>query len=187
MPQASMTSRERLWAALSHQEPDRVPIWMLYPREGSSSYADVDHLSSYASVMPLIREHTDWLDLPHPPLYSAAAHIETHTTQRGRYTVQRHVLHTPYGDLTMERWRDGQNELGAVVKYFVETIERLEPDEMEHLVRRQFRDAAMGGGMILAPTAGPYAAELTARQQANTRRMIEAGLRWGRYPLAAEL
>ena len=27
------TSRERLWAALNGRQPDRVPIWMLYPRE----------------------------------------------------------------------------------------------------------------------------------------------------------
>jgi len=28
-----MTSRERLWAVLNGQEPDRVPIWKLFPRE----------------------------------------------------------------------------------------------------------------------------------------------------------
>ncbi len=62
-------------------------------------------------------------------------------------------------------------------------FERLTPDEMEELVKRQIRDAAPGGGMILAPTAGPYAAQLTERQQENTLRFIEAGLKWGRYPL----
>jgi hypothetical protein len=55
---------------------------------------------------------------------------------------------------------------------------------MEELVRRQIGDAAPGGRMILAPTAGPYAAQLTERQQENTIRFIEAGFRWGRYPLA---
>ena len=39
--------------------------------------------------------------------------------------------------------------------------------------------------MILAPTAGPYAAHLTERQQENTIRFIDAGHRWGRYPLQA--
>ena len=62
-------------------------------------------------------------------------------------------------------------------------LQRLAPDEVEALVRRQIRDAAAGGGMILAPTAGPYAATLTERQQENTLRMIEAGRRWGHYPL----
>jgi hypothetical protein len=183
MSRNPMTSRERLWAALSRQEPDRVPIWMLYPRERYGSYADVDHLPSYAPLMPLIREHTGWFDrrdLPHPPFYTAAARIETHTTREGRYTIHRHALHTPYGDLTMERWRDGQNEPGAVVKYYVETVDGLEwvlalPSEPAELDLHAYHQA------------GPYAAELTPRQQANTARMIEAGLKWGKYPLAVGL
>ncbi|MGC9347082.1 MAG: uroporphyrinogen decarboxylase family protein, partial [Anaerolineae bacterium] len=60
---------------------------------------------------------------------------------------------------------------------------QLTPEEMENLVRRQIGDAAPGGGMILAPTAGPYAANLTPRQQENTIRFIRAGRRWGRYPI----
>jgi hypothetical protein len=62
-------------------------------------------------------------------------------------------------------------------------FERLTPGEMEALVRRQIEDAGAGGGMILAPTAGPYAARLSERQQENTIRLIDAGHRWGRYPL----
>ena len=64
-------------------------------------------------------------------------------------------------------------------------FERLTPDEMEALVRRQIRDAAPEGGMILASTAGPYAGRLTERQQENTIRFIDAGHKWGRYPLQA--
>ena len=60
---------------------------------------------------------------------------------------------------------------------------RLTPDEMAILVRRQIDDAAPGGGMILAPTAGPYAARLSERQQENTIRFIQAGRQWGTYPL----
>ena len=62
-------------------------------------------------------------------------------------------------------------------------FERLAPDEMEALVRRQIEDAGVGGGMILAPTAGPYAAVLSERQQENIVRFIDAGHRWGRYPI----
>jgi hypothetical protein len=58
---------------------------------------------------------------------------------------------------------------------------RLAPDEMEALVKRQIDDASEGGAMILAPTAGPYAASLSERQIENTLRFIEAGHRWGRY------
>lgn len=54
---------------------------------------------------------------------------------------------------------------------------------MEELVKHQIHDAAPGGGLILAPTAGPYAANLTKRQQKNIIRFIEAGLKWGCYPL----
>ena len=57
-----MTSGERLWAALNGQEPDRVPIWMLYPRERLGYYVDVHNLPSYVRVMPHIWERTDWLD-----------------------------------------------------------------------------------------------------------------------------
>jgi len=57
---------------------------------------------------------------------------------------------------------------------------------MEELVRRQIRDAGSGGRMILAPTAGPYAAQLTQRQQENTVRFIEAGRKWGSYPLCLD-
>jgi uroporphyrinogen decarboxylase len=64
---------------------------------------------------------------------------------------------------------------------------RLAPDQMEALVKRQIGDGAPGGGMILAPTAGPYAAHLTERQQENTVRFIAAGLRWGRYPLRLDV
>jgi len=62
-------------------------------------------------------------------------------------------------------------------------FQRLAPEEMEALVERQIRDAAQGGGMILAPSAGPYPNELTEQHQENTIRFIEAGLKWGRYPL----
>ena len=57
-----MTSAKRLWTALSLREPDRVPIWMLYPRERLPYYVDVHSLPSYAPVMPHIWERTDWLD-----------------------------------------------------------------------------------------------------------------------------
>ena len=371
-----MTSRERLWAALSGQEPDRVPIWMLYPRERLPYYVDVYNLPSYAHVTPRVWERTDWLDrrgVPTPPFYTAAARIESSVESRDGWTITRKVLHTPLGDLCSEHRQDTQNAAGAQTAYYCQEIDdldkvlslpyepvepdltafhqaasrlgdaglmmvslnmpigvayglahpqcfalwtlterealvrftrimfergyaflkkaldagagpvfftvwtefvappmcspsafdaliapfdgplfelihqyggkvivhhhgridalleriadlgadgvqpieeppagdctmaeakrrigdrvclvgsvqyddlqRLTPAEIEALVRRQIRDAAAGGGMILAPTAGPYAATLTERQQENTIRMIEAGRKWGRYPL----
>lgn len=372
-----MTSRQRLWAALSRQEPDRVPIWMLYPRERLSCYVDVHTLPSYARVIPYVWNKTDWLDrrtITAPPLYTKAAQVETRVEMHEGWQIRRSVLHTPLGDLTAEHREDAQNAAGAQTEYYCKDIadldkvlsipyepvepnltayheaaarlgdaglmmvnlgmpigvayglahpetfalwtltdrealvrftqvmferqyaflrkalqagagpvffsvgtefvappmcspaafdtlvtpfdallfdlihqyggkvivhhhgrtdaileriadmgadgiqpieeppvgdctlaeakrrigdrmcivgsvqyddfERLMPDEMEALVQRQIRDAAPGGGMILAPTAGPYAARLTERQQENTIRFIEAGLRWGQYPVS---
>ena len=372
-----MTSRERLWAVLNHQEPDRVPIWMLFPRERYEAYVDVHTLPSYARITPVVWERTDWFDrrnLPAPRFYTAATEMDTQVETVGDYTVTRSVLHTSLGNLTGEHWQDSKNAAGARVEHYCKDIsdldkilsipyepvqpdltafrqaagklgdaglmmvnigmpvgaayevahpqdfalwtlteldalvhftrvmferqyallekaldagaepvffavgtefvappmcspeafdqliapfdgpifelihrhggrvivhhhgrisgllerivdtgadgihpieeppigdctlaeakkrighrvclvgsvqyddfERLTPDEMEELVRRQIRDAAAGGGMILAPTAGPYAAELTPRHQENVLRLIEAGLKWGRYPLA---
>ena len=377
--QKEMTSRERLWAALSCQEPDRVPIWMLYPRERLDYYVDVHTLPSYARVMPHVWGKTDWLDrrsIPAPPFYTAAAQVESEIEVRDGWTIRRSVLHTPLGDLTSEHRQDQENASGARTAHYGQDIadldkilaipyepaepdltafrqaasrlgddglmmanlgmpigaayglahpetfaiwtlterealvrftqamfereyaflkkaleagagpvffavgtefvappmcspaafdalitpfdaplfelihrhggkvivhhhgnthaileriaglgadgiqpieeppigdctmaqakrrigdhvcligsvqyddfERLAPAEMEALVRRQIRDAAPGGGMILAPTAGPYATHLSERQQENTVRLIEAGLRWGRYPLTPD-
>jgi hypothetical protein len=92
----------------------------------------------------------------------------------------------PVGDCTMgEAKRRVGESICLVGSVQYDDLARLSADEIEALVRRQIRDAAPGGGMILAPTAGPYAATLSERQQENTVRLIEAGHRWGRYPLCA--
>ena len=373
----TMTSRERLWAALSGEQPDRVPIWMLYPRERLSYYVDVYRMPSYAPIISDVRHKTDWLDrrsIPGAPYYTAATEIETKVETGDGWTIARSILHTPLGDLTAEHRQDEENAAGARTEHFCKSIddldkvlsipykpvapdttafhkaaeklgddglmmvdigmpvgvsyglthpenfaiwtlterqrllrfteimyerayefwkkaldagagpvffsvgtefvappmcspktfdalitpfdapifdmihsyggrvivhhhgnisgileriadlgadgiqpieeppigdctfaeakarigdrvclvgtvqyddfERLTPDGMEALVKRQIRDAGEGGGMILAPTAGPYAANLTERQQANTLRFIEAGHTWGQYPLS---
>jgi uroporphyrinogen-III decarboxylase len=373
---SEMTSRQRLQCALDCQQPDRVPIWMLYPRECLPYYVDVHHLPEYAGVMPAIWSKTDWLDrrgIDHPPFYTAAARVETHQETSGNWTITRTIVHTPLGDLTGEERQDAidagettteflckdlsdlekilsiplepfepdldsfrkaagrlgeaglmmvdcgmplgvpYNLLGpenfaiyslterTVLVRFVQAMferiyiflqkalaagagpvfftvetefvgppmgslstfdalvtpfqgplfelihhsggkvivhhhgrikpllqrlanlgadaihpieeppigdcplaeakrqvgdrvcligsvqyddfERLEPDEIESLVRRQITDAAPGGGMILSPTAGPYEAHISPHRQENIRRFIEAGLKWGRYPV----
>jgi uroporphyrinogen-III decarboxylase len=373
---SEMTSRERLWAVLNGDPPDRVPIWMLYPREQYGSYVDVHSLPSYARVMPHIWNRTDWFDrrsIPSGTFYCATADIETSVEVYDGWTVTRSVLHTPLGDLTSEHRQDQVNAAGARTEHYCKEIgdlekvlsvpyepvepdlaafheaagklghdglmmvnlgmpigvayglahpetfclwtlteretlvrftevmyereyaflekalkkgagpvffsigsefvappmcspaafdalitpfdapifdlihsyggkvivhhhgntdalleriadlgadgiqpieeppigdctmaeakrrigdrvclvgsvqyddfERLTPDEMEALVRRQIEDAGAGGGMILAPTAGPYAAVLSDRQQENIIRFVDAGRRWGRYSL----
>ena len=371
-----MTSRERLWAVLNHRQPDRVPIWMLFPREQLPHYVDVHSLPSYARVLPHVWRNTDWLDrrfIEAPPFFTGAAEVEERTGTQGAWTITRRILHTPLGDLTSEVRRDDRAARGAATEFYCKDVtdlekvlsipyepaepdltaigraagrlgdagvmmisppmpvgvayyalgpeqfalytlteretlarfirvmfdraygflkqalkagagpvfflvdtefmapplcspqsfdallmpvnsaiielvhahggkvivhhhgkidalleriaemgadgihpveeppvgdctlaeakrrvgdrvcfvgsvqyddfERLTRDQMEDLVKRQIRDAADGGGVILAPTAGPYAVELTERQQENTIRFIEAGRRWGRYPL----
>lgn len=74
-----MTSGERLWAALSLREPDRVPIWMLYPRERLGYYVDVHAMPSYARIVPYVWDRTDWLDrrnIDSGTFYTAAADVE---------------------------------------------------------------------------------------------------------------
>ena len=115
-----MTSRERLWAALNGQVPDRVPIWMLFPRELYGSYVDVYNLPSYAPIVPLIRQ-TDWLDrrnIPAPAYYTAACQVESWTEIRDGYAVTHSVLHTPLGDLTATHKQDSENAAGARVEHY---------------------------------------------------------------------
>lgn len=372
----TMTSRERLWAVLNGEQPDRVPIWMLYPRECLSYYADVYNLTNYRRIMPVIWNKTDWLDrrsIPKPSFYTASIDVDNHTYQLGNWCITQRTLHTPLGDLTSEHRQDLDNAAGAMTEYYCKDISdlekilsipyepiepdvtefhraanklgdaglmmvdlgmpigvayncthpetfalwtltereslirftyemfertyaflhkalqagagpvffsvgtefvappmcspatfdalitpydtplfelihqfggkiivhhhgncngilerianlaadgiqpieeppigdctlkqaknrignktcivgsvqyddfaRLSADAMEALVKRQINDAANGGGMILAPTAGPYAVNLSQRQQDNILRFIDAGLKWGKYPL----
>ncbi len=372
----NMSSKTRLWAALNGDQPDRVPIWMLYPREYLSYYVDIHNLPSYKRILPAIWNKTDWFDrrsIPSPMFYTAAVNTETKVNQQGNWMITQSILHTPLGDLCSEHRQDKDNAAGATTEHYCKHISdlekilsipykpiepdvtglhraakklgdaglmmvdlgmpigvayhcahpetfaiwtltereylvhftrvmferlytflhkaletgagpvffsvgtefvappmcspaafdalitpfdaplfalihqyggkvivhhhgningileritnlsadgihpieeppvgdctledaksrignrvclvgsvqyddfaRLTPDAMEALVKRQIEDAAAGGGMILAPTAGPYAAHLTQRQQDNTLSFIEAGLKWGKYPL----
>ena len=119
------TGRERLWATLSGRQPDRVPIWMLYPREHYGTYVDVHSLPSYARLMPHIWNRTDWLDrrnLASGTFYTAAAEVEAEVEERGGWTITRRTLHTPLGDLTSEHRQDQENASGAKTEYYCKEI-----------------------------------------------------------------
>ena len=110
-----LTSQKRLQLALECKQPDRLPIWLLYPREKLPYYADVHHLPSYARVMPTIWGQTDWLDrrgVGHPPFYTAAACFESQVERQGNWTIARQVLRTPLGDLVSESRSDEQSSGG---------------------------------------------------------------------------
>jgi len=63
----------------------------------------------------------------------------------------------------------------------------LHPDETEELVKQAIRAAAPGGGFILRTTggeAGTWGGGNTERVLANVERLIEAGVRYGQYPIS---
>ena len=124
-----MTSRERLWAVLNRQVPDRVPIWMLYPRDYLPYYADVHHLPSYTPVIDQVWNKTDWLDrrsLPSPLFFTAAAQVETVTTTQGEWTINQSVLHTPRGDLIAETRQDQASASSSITEYWCKNLDDLE-------------------------------------------------------------
>lgn len=66
-------------------------------------------------------------------------------------------------------------------------FEFIGPDDVEEMVKAAIRDAAAGGGFVLRCTgghAGTGGACNQERAYANCTRMIEAGVKYGRYPIA---
>ena len=45
-----MTNRERLFAVLNGEQPDRVPIWLLFPYHQLGCYTDVRTNPGYAEI-----------------------------------------------------------------------------------------------------------------------------------------
>lgn len=100
----SLTSKERLLRVLQRQEPDRVPVWMLYPREHYGSYVDVYSLPAYWEIAPYIRSHTDFFDrrgIPTPFLFTTAARLNhrTYVQDQAGGQITESILETPYGPL----------------------------------------------------------------------------------------
>ena len=65
-------------------------------------------------------------------------------------------------------------------------FEFMDPDETEALVKQAIQDAAPGGGFVLRTTggsAGTCGPRDLDRVLANCQRMIEAGIKYGRYPI----
>lgn len=64
------------------------------------------------------------------------------------------------------------------------------PDETEELVKQAIRDAAPGGGFILRTTggdAGTWMASNLEHQLAHCERLIEAGIKYGKYPISLSI
>jgi hypothetical protein len=107
-----MTSKERLLAAIAHQEPDRIPIaprmhiWAA-GRYGSHHWLRQLALRDELDMDPLIGVHFELPDyITHPfagdyrDLEGVSARIEVEN--QGQVNVVRRRLHTPAGDLTDE-------------------------------------------------------------------------------------
>ncbi len=66
-------------------------------------------------------------------------------------------------------------------------FEFCEPDDVEEMVKAAIRDAAPGGGFVLRATgghAGTGNSRHPERAFANVQRMIEAAVKYGRYPIS---
>lgn len=103
--ETEVTSRERLFLALSGQVPDRVPI-STYELVGYNSLAWENNDPSYARLMQVIREKTDCICMWNPSSNitffesSYPADVELEEWREGNATFCRRTLHTPKGDLT---------------------------------------------------------------------------------------
>ncbi len=124
-----LTSRQRLLRVLRREEPDRIPIWMLYPRERYGAYVDVYSLPAYREVAPFIRRNTDFLDrrgLATPFLYTTAAKVATETVDEGTTQVTHTIVHTPYGPLTQESRLGPASSAHWDTQYLLHEIEDLD-------------------------------------------------------------
>ena len=146
MADQEWTSQKRLWAAYNLEVPDRVPIWMLFPREKTGAYVDVYNLPTYRRVMPHIVEKTDWLvfkGLGRPMFFSGATQIDSEVEETEKWTVTRQILHTPKGDLVAESRSRKDEASGARTKHFCE-----EPEDLEKVLSIPYEP--------VDPDVGPY-------------------------------
>ena len=98
-------------------------------------------------------------------------------------TTSLHPVETvPMGDITLEEFRDAVGT-DIAIKGNVQVGDLFSgaPAEIREFCRHTIRTAGRDGALILAPSASPYARELSPRALANYKAMIDAGLEFGRY------
>lgn len=146
----ALTSRERLLKVLGKQEPDRVPVWMLFPRERLSYYVDVYRLPAYAEIAPFIYAESDWLDrrsIATPYLFTANAQFEQVVLYEGDTRVVHARLDTPLGPLEQEERHDLASSASWQTRYLLQDLSDLEkalaiPYEPPRPDLAEFREAA---------------------------------------------
>ncbi|MGI5959189.1 MAG: uroporphyrinogen decarboxylase family protein [Massiliimalia sp.] len=96
-----MNSRERLTKVLSGELPDRVPI-STYELCGYNSRSFENQEPSYQRLMDFIRQNTDSITMWTPPSSQPWEELQTTSTwDENEYHIQKTILHTPKGDLTV--------------------------------------------------------------------------------------
>lgn len=104
MPKATMTGRERLLAAVRHEEPDRVPIcprinWSWIDPDGSQRLQELygealDPMEIFGCPTPIYAmQYPDTYDLP-------GVKVEQARYEDGNYQVVERTFHTPVGKLS---------------------------------------------------------------------------------------
>ena len=106
MSKAEMTGRERILTAISHEEPDRVPIsprvaaWMTTEYGDSSLTMQLDKLPDM-DFMHIVGEGTRNYLISYPEQYDLPqVEVEQSKYEEGDYQVVERTFHTPAGDLS---------------------------------------------------------------------------------------
>jgi uroporphyrinogen decarboxylase len=106
MAKAEMTGKERILAAIRHEEPDRVPISPRYAAWFLSEYGRrslEEHLAllPYHDFMHVVGEGTrNYLDI-YPETYDLpGVEVEQSRYEEGNLTVVERTFHTPAGDIS---------------------------------------------------------------------------------------
>ncbi|MDH7570866.1 MAG: uroporphyrinogen decarboxylase family protein [Armatimonadota bacterium] len=120
-----MTQRERLFAFLSGEPTDRVPIWLLFPYHRLGCYADVRNLPQYREIWELSLQTAVFLDRRSfdAPLYQPGVTREREEGVEGEEHVTRDILRFGTIRLTQEVRR---NRTGARTKRFLSSEEDLD-------------------------------------------------------------
>jgi hypothetical protein len=121
----AMTSRERLFAALSGESSDHVPVWLLFPYHSTGYYVDVRTAPAYRDVFETTKTRAITLNRRNLGVPSHTPDVvgKYETVTDGDLTIRRNVLTYRGRSLTSEV-HEGPN--GTEVLKFLRTEEDLE-------------------------------------------------------------
>ena len=93
----------------------------------------------------------------------------------------------PMGDVTLAQAKARVGDRMALEGNIQQgDLYRVRPERIEELVRTAIREAGPGGGFVLCPTSSPWqSASVDQTVIDNYTALVEAGLKYGRYPIEA--